>query len=463
MTWRWAGFWKKICDGLHADGKKVMVNNAWCTDPFEAIYRFGIDYKKLFSAGIDYLAAETVPTGVHSVKSDHTAPSERYRLYDYMTMPALIKASNPNGKVICLSGVKDATEEWSTLTFFPSILEREIYTLTNTFLQTSDGLKRAMEGFLVCLGDGLDKDEWAWLRERWELGFGEIPTKVLTPTMIWSDNANDKFVPDYIRTKRWSAHKTVYEFARRGGQCGAYANIEDLDSVSGPLFIPNIDLLSDAEIDAVASYNRGAIIGISLAERNFRLPGREPELYFEDPIADYKMCCFGYDLGHVEFSKITRTLGEDDGSKDVEGDPRYAIDPDAWRQEMVWRKVSSGFAQACSELVRAVYPCDLKTDLEYPFLPLQMPDGKIRLMLVNDSREHYCGPMIRSKRVVKSVVSHSKFPALPSKMLDANGEVITPLSDRSHESIVAYGFTTKIPPGGMTILDVELANAENKD
>src|SRR5690606_32406662 len=41
--WRWEGFFKKLSDRLHSDDKKLIVNNAWCSEPFEAIYRFGID------------------------------------------------------------------------------------------------------------------------------------------------------------------------------------------------------------------------------------------------------------------------------------------------------------------------------------------------------------------------------------------------------------------------------------
>jgi hypothetical protein len=57
---------------------------------------------------------------------------------------------------------------------------------------------------------------------------------------------------------------------------------------------------------------------------------------------------------------------------------------------------------------------------------------------------------------VKSVVSKSKFPALPSKLVDSAGRTIIPKSDGSHKSIAPGGFIAKIPPGGMTIFDVTL-------
>jgi hypothetical protein len=453
LTWRWASFWEKICDGLHADGKKVIVNNAWCSEPFEAIYRYGIDYKKLYAAGVDYIAAESVATSVHSGK----VATEPYRLYEYMTMPTFMKAFSPDGKLICLNGVKDSTEEWSTITHYPSHVEREIYSLTNYFVQTADGLKRSMDGFLVCLGDGLTGEEWTWLRERYEIGFAEVPEKVLTPTMLWSDHAFYKLLPDYIATKRWSMHKTVYEFAKNGGQIGAIARVEDLNVISGPIFIPNIDLMSEEEIAAVSTYDRGPIICTSLVEREFQMPGmHEPDIAFKDPVADFKMCILGYRMGYVDYAAITASLGEDDGSPDVKGDPRYVDDPPHWRVDLVFRKCSTGFIKACSKLIRAAYICEFTSDTENPLLPMQMKDGRIRLLIGNDNRIQYRLPVVRSKRVVKRVLSKSKFPSLPSKLVDERGRTIIPKSSGLQKSIAAYGFIAKIPPGGMTIFDVML-------
>ncbi|TMV48764.1 hypothetical protein FE783_17110 [Paenibacillus mesophilus] len=455
LTWRWAAFWEKICRGLHEDGKKVIVNNAWCSEPFEAIYRYGIDYKKLYEAGVDYIAAESVATSVHMARE--IGP---FRLYNYMTMPSFMKAYVPEGKLICLNGVKDSTEEWSTVGHFASSVEREIYSLTHYFVHTRDGLRRSMDGFLVCLGDGLTREEWDWLRERWEIGFAELPQNVLTPTFIWSDHAFHKLLPDYIATKRWSMHKTIYEFAKAGGQIGAVARIEELDIVSGPIFIPNIDLMSEAEIETISTYDRGPIICTSLADRRFRMPGSlVPDISFQDPLADFKMNIFGYRMDYIDYADITASLGEDDGSPDVAGEPRYAEDPGIWRMDLVYRKASTGFVKACGKLLRSAYASKLTADIEHPLLPMRMGDGRIRLLIGNDNRLQYRLPVVRTKRAVKRVVSKSKFPALPSKLVDTEGRTIIPRSDGSHESIRSGGFIAKIPPGGMTIFDVTLDDA----
>jgi hypothetical protein len=453
-TWRWAAFWKKICDGLHEDGKKVIVNNAWCSEPFEAIYRYGIDYKKLYASGVDYIAAESVATSVHSGGRD---PNEPYRLYKNMTMPGFMKAFTPTGKVICLNGVKDSTEEWSVITHLPSHLEREVYSLTNYFLQTSNGLERAMDGFLVCLGDGLTKDEWSWLRERHKIGFSEIPERVLTPTLIWSDQMVYGFLPDYIETRRWSAHKTLIELADNAAQLGAISPIGNLADVTGPIFIPNIDLLTTDEIAAIARYDRGAIICTSLVDRNFQMPGLEASLYFEDPSAEYKMCVWGFHLGEVDAQEITASLGKDDGSPDIPGEPSYDEEDLQFRKDLTFRKVSTGFVKACARLIRACYDCELTTEMENLIVPLRMKDGRIRLLLGNDKRLQYQLTNIRSKRPLKRVTSKSTFPALPAKPLDRDGNMIVSRAGQGDQDLVAYGCIAKIPPGGLTILDIELS------
>jgi len=453
LSWRWGAFFKKVCDGLHADGKKIIVNNSWCSEPFESVYRYGIDYKQLHKAGVDYMAAESLPTSVGSA-SHNEGP---YRFYQYMTMPGFMKVSVPESKIICLNGVKDVTEEWDILTHLPCHVEREIYTLTNTYQQTANGLIRAMDGFMICLGDGLTSDEWSWIRRRWDVGFDVLPEKVLTPTFIWSDHALNSFLPDYIETRRWSSHKTVYEIAREGGQIGVTARIDDLHAVNGPIFIPNIDLLAAEEIEAIANYDRGAIICTSLDERNFKLPGRaNPDLSVLDANAAQPLRLHAYGLGYTDFREILTDQNEDDGSPELAGTPRHIEDPSTWRQEMVFAKVSTGFVKTCARLIRACYECELTTDISNPFLPLQMPGGTIRVLLGNDLRLQYSKPDIKSSKRIRHVDSKSTFPVFPGKLLDAQGKIITPLSDGSHEAIEAYGVSTKVPPGGLTILDIEL-------
>jgi hypothetical protein len=80
VTDRWEEFFKKLCDKLHANGREVSVCNAWTSEPFEAIYRYGIDYKKLQRAGVDRIYLEDQATAIYSYDPENT----RFRIYEYM-------------------------------------------------------------------------------------------------------------------------------------------------------------------------------------------------------------------------------------------------------------------------------------------------------------------------------------------------------------------------------------------
>ncbi len=103
---RWTRFWRKMINGLHREGKKAVINSAWTRDPFEAIYRYGIDYRKIAGTGVDGIVVETVAGGVGLESGDPD------RHYDYLAMFLLIKAYVPQTKLIFLHGIHDVVEQW---------------------------------------------------------------------------------------------------------------------------------------------------------------------------------------------------------------------------------------------------------------------------------------------------------------------------------------------------------------
>ena len=454
MAWRWEGFVKKTCDTLHAAGKEVCANSFWCTDAFEAYYRYGVDYKALFRSGLDYLLLEDQASSVYVAD-----PSNRkYNMQKYNLMPLMVRAFAPEGRVLGFNAVKDSTEEWSMITHMPGALEREIYSLPNTFLQTKDGLLRSLEGFLICLADGMTKSEWSWLRERYQSAFDDVPRETLTPLMVFSDSHIYDFLPQYIETRRWSHYKQLFEFAGAGGQIGGVVRIEDIDHASGPLFVPNIDILPESEQKKLESYDRGPVVYTSIVDRRFTMPdGKQPEIVIEDPAAEYKMCISGYNLGYIDLSYITEKLGEDDGSPDILCAPKYADDPDYFTADMTYRKVSTGFISTCGRLIRSLYQTPIDTGKDDQVLPFSMDDGRVRLLLANNVKLQYNKPILLSKKRISMVTTYSKFPALPPKLLTRDRRIVVQENEKSFIEYDVIGFIHKIPPHGASIVDVWFA------
>jgi hypothetical protein len=451
-AWRWEQFWRKVCGRLHRIGKKVIVLGMYCTDPFETLYCKGVDLKRLVQAGVDYLMPNLVPTGLRLQHPEHPD-----RFHRYMTLAPLTAAFVPEGKLLSLLGVKDATEEWDVLHHAPCLLERDIYTLLSYMTTTGKGLKRALDGLMVCLGDGIRGEEWKWLRERLDIGFVEGVRQVLAPTLIWSDTALYNTLPAYIRTRRWTVHKFYYDMAERGTLCGAVMRSEYLASAEGCLFVPNFDLLSEAEKQAVAAYRKGAVVCTAAVE-NFAPAdhGISPDLYLVDKFSNYPMCAFAFNASIGDKDALTALTETDDGTENLKGDPADAPEhTNVLVETLTFCKVTTGFRKACALLLKTV-GCDLFT-CNLPMVPMRMDDGRYRLYLSNPEMNSYGYANVTAKYAIRQVVSVSKYPVLPVKFMDSPSAGVGWVGKDSNGT--QRTFRVKVTPGGVTILDVVLQEA----
>ena len=448
-AWRWEQFWRKVCGRLHQLGKKTIVLGMYCTDPFETLYCKGIDLRRLVQAGVDYLMPNIVPTGL---RLQH--PDRPDRFHRYMALAPLTSAFVPDGKLLSLLGVKDATEEWDVLHHAPCLLERDIYTLLSYMTDTGKGLKRSLDGLMICLGDGIRGDEWAWLKERLDIGFVEGVEKILAPTLVWSDVALYNTLPAYIRTRRWTLHKFYYEMAERGALCGAVMRSENLARAEGCLFVPNFDLLSEAEKHAVTAYKNGPVMCTAAVEDFAPTDyGIRPDIYFEDTFSNYPMCAFAFNATIENKDTITALAETDDGTANLEGDPADAEEHgNVLLETLPFCKVTAGFRDACALLLRTVgndlFTCNL------PVVPMRMDDRRYRLYISNPDINSYGYANVTASSPIRQVVNISKYPVLPVKFMDSPDEAVGWMGKDA--SGTQRSFRAKVTPGGVTILDVSL-------
>ena len=233
---RWESFFKKVCDAIHNIGKKIITLAVYCTDPFETQYCLGIDLKRIVNAGVDYIMPNTLPTSVHF-------NGRKERFWRYMSTIPLNAAFLDGTQQLCMLGVKDSTEEWDSLQDTPAMFHRDIYTLLGQQLITSEGCKRANDGIMICLGDAIEADEWAYINKHFKVADTHKVEKLVTPVVLWSDKACYNTLAPVCETGRWSTHRFLYETAKRGTPCYGAVRIENISSATGTLFVPNFDLL----------------------------------------------------------------------------------------------------------------------------------------------------------------------------------------------------------------------------
>ncbi len=450
--WRWEKFWSKVAAKLHPAGKKIMINNAWCSDPFEAIYRYGIDYKRLYAAGVDSIVAETVPEGLEMV--DCT----RDLFKPLMLMPQLMKAYSPDGDLYCLLGVKDCTEEWDMLHHAPTRLERDMYSLASGFIYKDNKLTNAVDGYMVTLGDGITEDEWSWIRERKEVAYSTVPKKLAAPTVIWSDRSINPTIDEYIKTRRPSVHNLLCRLQQSTASLGAIARIEDITNLEGALFVPNFDLLPEDEKQAVLAYKKAPVICIASKDYVDK-SGIDFSFAIEDKYANYKLSAFALNLSlsNAEKAEISEIFANEEVVCDIPGNPLEWYEPPFFTTPMPFVKMSDAFKKACKKLLCFTRESIFNSDVE--IIPMKISDNIYRVYAFNPLN-NYTRAQIHCDKQVLKVDNISKYPLMPCKLLAAVTTAGKGDGAKAHlmqvedPNAIAKGFIGKIPPCGLSIFDV---------
>ena len=428
---RWQSFWRKVVAALHARDRKIVFNSAWTRDPFQAMYRYGIDYKMIEDVGVDGFVVETVAAGV-SIGGEGGIEASPH--YDYMAMLMLMKAYTPNMAMHCLNGTLDIFEQWDVLHHAPTVWEREIYSLTNLYRWDREGaLQRCYAGPVVCLATEIESDAWRSIRAKWERAISGTPTGVIGATVVWSDGALAAQLDDFIATRRWTSHKIVHELMAAGAPILAVARVADLGGVRGPILVPNPHLFPAEELARVFDYTGGPVIVIG---EEVAAP-RAPDLSFADVYAPDALQC-----GVWGASPASPTPLHADAPEDIPPDLMALPEPGPFMFEPYFRKVSRSFLRACVAVIVECTqaPVALAREGVVRVNGIELDPGQVRLFLGNDSH-YYVVTEIDVRREIAAARVVTDFPGVP----------IEPVGSR---------FSVKIPGKGMVIVDIQLQEAD---
>lgn len=431
---RWAEFWKIVVDALHAIGRKAMINSAWTRDPFEALYRYGIDYRKIAATGVDSMMVETCAGGIL------LGSNERDYHYDYLAMLMHIKACVPDLKLIFLHNTKDVAEDWDLLRHAPAMLQREVFSLANVFHRNAGGkISRCVDGFLACLADGISHEEWWWLERQWEMSFAEMPQNVHGVKLLCSDVALDQHLANFPLRREPSAHYLTYKLLEQNTPIQMTVGIADMEEADGPFLLLNPHHISVEEKKrALASKHCIILVGPDLR-------GWPPSrLEIRDGTGDKAMVIRVHG-GDSAVEVPTMESRPNVSAEEFPEDPLSIIEPLRFRAELFFRPVSPEFFVAASELMRRV--CNVfavsnqKADNLVVLPPLRVGimvaetgDHRLRVAVKN-STSIYARPTVKLGRPIDSVKIRSGFPVTQ----------VIPREDQ---------FDLVVPPCGIVVADV---------
>ncbi|MFC1526160.1 hypothetical protein ACFL6X_05040 [Candidatus Latescibacterota bacterium] len=426
---RWAGFWRKILDRLHGAGKRGIINNAWARAPWESLYRYGVDYRKIAEAGVDAIIVETVAASLNM----DPRPSTRDpgRSYDMASMLQLIRAYVPRTKLLFLCTVQDIVEQWDAIRHTPTVLEREIFSVSNVYAIDSNGRPtRSVDGGLVCLGDGIRRSEWETLERWWDVAANDVPQRVLGAAMLWSDHAVRAQVDDFTLNRTWNSHRILSGLQEHGAPIHTTVRSEHLDGYEGPLFVPNPHLLSDPERQALTGYAGGPVVVVGPDLTGLS----ELSSVFSQGAARRPLQCAVWGM---TMPRITADVQDEDQHlpEDVGG----LIDLPGYWEHLTSAPVSASFLRACADVVLAAtgFITVEEPTRAVTAVVLQMEEDVLRVALRN-KMDWYARPHVDLHRPIESIAVKTEFPVI----------TIQP---------EGTGFDLRVPGKGLTVVDVQLS------
>ncbi|MCQ6562782.1 hypothetical protein [Paenibacillus mendelii] len=427
---RWGAFWQKIMPALRKEGKKAVLNSVWTRDPFEALYRYGVDYRLLAASGVDGFVVESVAASC----SAGAGEIEYEPGTEFMAMLMTIKAYVPDMKLICLNAIQDTNEQWDAISHAPTVLERDIFSFSNIYLQDREGVRRCSSGFVACLGDGISRDSWEWILKRWNLGYKGQPESVIGASFVWSDNGLNGSLEEYPSTRDWPAYKFLMTFIDHGAPLHTMVNVNDLDLASGMICVTGLHLLPEEELTRVLNYRNGPSLLIGKMTERISQAAASAGLNIECK-PDQLVGMVRDRTGAVV--QVFSNVHDGDLLHGGMDDLLHLNDAKSWVEPLYFSKLSGEFLNRCVQTLAgdSGAPISLRNEEHIRTTTLEIQPGRWRI-LIRNLHMNYKTAHLDVGRAIAKVSVLTDFPGIP----------IFPVGSE---------FSLYVPGRGMVIVEIE--------
>jgi len=422
-TQRITGFWSKMVQHIQAMNKCLIFNSAWTRDPFEAIYRYGIDYRALYHAGVTRFVVELAAP---ALELEHWGKQVPRPLYSRMASTLLFRAYVPEAKLVFLNGIRDFNEQYFILQHAPTLWEAEVISQYNLFYHAAGIPARCLDGVLACLADGLTAAEWTRINQGWNAGCGFNPEQVGGAVLVYSANRLYEQIDDYNNSRCWYDYRILAHLLYNGAPIYSIADIADIDRISQPLVVLNPEYFDAMEQKKLSEYQRSSVILIG--RRGRELP--------------FKLNMIAYDKNGM-YCGVIMGNNKPDGMAVLPAmsnkNSSTIIDPSSWLDDLYVIRIAKNFLPTCAELIA-------QKAIAYGFSIIQGSAKMIvlkckntfQLILYNDL-PHYDYAVIEACRDINKVNYVTGFPGCEIRREGRR-------------------FYVKLPPSGITITVVDVSS-----
>ena len=407
LSRKWAEFYKRVLPAIKAADKKIIFNSCWTREPFEAFYRYGMDYRKLDLKDADACMVEEV-SACMSVYGNADQGGFRNSLqdralwhYEFWAMQLLMKKVFPKLSLYNLSSLKDTNEQWDVVRDTPTEYSKAVYRDAALAIWKGHEFLPTLSGAFYCLADGISREVWKKIGDIWksaELESGFKPQGFLA---VSAQNGLDKELHMFLETRYYPSHKLLSEFLRRGAPIAGAAEPEDALTYKGGLILLYPEYFSEKERkDLFARKDVPLFVITTVAPDN-----KECNCVAQHTSGGLTTWFAGYNLKTAQGSEVF-TVKESCELKEFKGEREGGI----WTKKLNFAKYNGRFFAFAVKKVMEEAGLPVVTeerDLSVVYT-VQTADKKYRLYA--DNRAYYYAlPVVDCKHKISKVRSLTKY------------------------------------------------------
>ncbi len=423
---RWQVFYNKLYSVIDPEKYVVFINSFWTRDPFEAFYRYGIDYRSAYRKGVYALMVEensaTYPTFSVESRGGFYLPLEksRYVHYEYYLMQVLLKAYVPGFKQIPLMPIGDTQEDWNAVHDASNELKRAIFRRNNSRVYSGGEWLPCAEAPFYCLSDGVAAHDWKKLAM---LDSKQVLSGLARPlgyTLYYPDNIEGE-VERYVKSKDYGVHKLACELLSQGAQISTVVTAKDVASYDLPILALLPEYYSEEEIKALTS-SKAPTVFISRQQA------------YGDVIYEGQVVVSVRNLDAFVSDDTRNALQKAEGIKKCSSS-NYDDQGGIWTAPLKYNEWKRGFVKLISETLNSFLTLPhLVSEREYEckLTAFEMKDGRLVLLVSNDDYYNVVARVDLNEKI-SSARSLTKYDGYRISFAEATVNV--PVAPRSMEMI----------------------------
>ncbi len=267
IAYAYGEFSNRLHNALNQSEKIVMGNGCWTRDPFEQLFRYGVDYRELGYQKFDAYVYENMGGSlpIFSVfESGGVEFSNEFRKsvqYFFQLSLLSLKAYNPSCSVISLTPIKDTCEQWNLISNHPNMLKKAIALRNSAFVKLGDKYHKANDGAMYCLSDAVQGSQWSMINETERVTELKNISGVNGYAFLFNDDVKGE-VKEYIKTRYLHSFEIRKRLISAGLTFNLAVDVDGLAGVSVPLVCVNIENYSKDDVKKIENY-KGIVAVVS--------------------------------------------------------------------------------------------------------------------------------------------------------------------------------------------------------